>query len=223
MTKPGWRLVLVLGLFPLLVGLDQATKIYAVHAMGDTMRDGILVSDHARRILGDWLWFFIAYTPGSAFSLAPWKLVPFLSPTVFYSILTAVALVFLWVYGKRHGESLLRIGAVCIAAGAMGNLIDRWFMGHVVDFISFGVPGILWRWPTFNVADIAISTGVGILLFGEWVLTLGSTKAASVVVPQQIIHAPDAPEQIPYPDAAASSEASAPGTQAQPAPTEKNA
>lgn len=222
MTKPGWRLVLVLGLFPLLVGLDQATKIYAVHAMGDTMRDGILVSDHARRILGDWLWFFIAYNPGSAFSLAPWKLVPFLSPTIFYTILTVVALGFLWAYGRRHPESLLRVGAVCIAAGAMGNLIDRWFMGHVVDFISFGVPGVLWRWPTFNVADIAISTGVGILLFGEWVLTLGS-KAAPAVVAQQIIQAPDAPEQIPYPDAAASSEASAPGTQAQPAPTEKNA
>lgn len=231
MTKPGWRLVLVLGLFPLLVGLDQATKIYAVHAMGDTMRDGILVSDHARRIMGDWLWFFIAYNPGSAFSLAPWKLVPFLSPTIFYTILTVVALGFLWVYGKRHPESLLRTGAVCIAAGAMGNLIDRWHMGHVVDFISFGVPGILWRWPTFNVADIAISTGVGILLFGEWVLSLG-TKSASVVVPQQIIQAPDAAPpapsdallQTPSADAPASSpDVLEPGTQAQPAHTEKDA
>lgn len=222
MTKPGWRLVLVLGLFPLLVGLDQATKIYAVHAMGDTMRDGILVSDHARRIMGDWLWFFIAYNPGSAFSLAPWKLVPFLSPTIFYTILTVVALGFLWVYGKRHPESLLRTGAVCIGAGAMGNLIDRWFMGHVVDFISFGVPDISWRWPTFNVADIAISTGVGILLLGEWVLSLGA-KAAPAVAAQVIADPSDTPEQAPSSDASASPEApSEPGTESQPAPPEKD-
>lgn len=190
MTKPSWRLVLVLALFPIVVGLDQATKYLAVNSMGDTLRDGFLVSDHARRVMGDWLWLFIAYNPGSAFSLAPWKLVPFLSPTIFYTILTVVAMGFLWTYGKRHPESLLRVGAVCIASGAMGNLIDRWLMGHVVDFISFGVPGILWRWPTFNVADIAISTGVGILLFGEWVLTLGSKAALPVAT--QVITSPEA-------------------------------
>lgn len=157
-------------LFPVLVLADQSTKIYAVSAMGDQMRDGILVSDHARRVLGDWLWFFIAYNPGSAFSLTPQKLVPFLSPTVFFTVLTLVALVFLFLYGRRHSEPLLRSGAICIGAGALGNLIDRWRLDHVVDFISVGVPGIAWRWPTFNIADVAICTGVGILLLGEWVL-----------------------------------------------------
>jgi len=169
--KSHLRLSYILGLFPVLIGLDQATKILAVKSMGDTLRDGLLVSDHARRAIGDWLWFFIAYNPGSAFSLAPQKLIPFLSPTVFFSLLTFVAIGFLVAYGRRHQESLLRIGAVCIAAGAVGNLLDRWRLDHVVDFISVGIPGVLWRWPTFNVADSSICVGVGVLLFGEWVLT----------------------------------------------------
>lgn len=157
-------------LFPVLVALDQATKIVAVSRMGDLVRDGFLVSDHARRVLGDWIWLFIAYNPGSAFSLTPQKLAPFLSPNVFFTVLTLGALGFLYAYMRRHPETLLRAGALCIGAGALGNLIDRWRLGHVVDFLSVGVPGIPWRWPTFNVADVAICTGVGILLFGEWVV-----------------------------------------------------
>lgn len=195
MKSSPWRLALVLGLFPILVALDQATKVVAVHAMGDAMRDGILVSDHARSILGDWLWFFIAYNPGSAFSLAPWKLVPFLSPTVFYSILTLAALVALFVYGKRHQETILRVGAICIAAGAVGNLIDRWRIDHVVDFISVGVPGVLWRWPTFNVADVCINIGVGCMLFGEWVMAWNSRRLGKTAgsAPAQVVPEPDAP------------------------------
>jgi len=174
----------VLGLFPVLVALDQATKIYAVSQLGDTVRDGILVSDHARRAMGDWIWLFIAYNPGSAFSLTPQKLVPFLSPTLFFSLLTFGALGFLVAYMRRHPQALLRAGAVCIGAGALGNLIDRWRLGHVIDFFSVGVPGILWRWPTFNVADVAICTGVGILLFGEWVLE--RTRTSWVETPSGI-------------------------------------
>lgn len=160
----------LVALLPSIVLLDQATKILAVSQLTDNVRNGIQVSERARNIVGDWLWFFIAYNPGSAFSMTPQKFLPFISPTLFYSILTFVALGFLAAYLRRHGEPLLRAGALSIAAGALGNLLDRWRIDHVVDFISVGVPGIAWRWPTFNIADVAICTGVGILLFGEWVL-----------------------------------------------------
>lgn len=199
-SKSHLRLSIIFGLFVAIIALDQFTKILAVNSMGDSLRDGILVSDHARRIAGDWVWFFIAYNPGSAFSLAPQKLVPFLSPTFFYTILNIVALVFLIAYGRRHQETLLRIGAACIAAGALGNLFDRWRLGHVVDFISVGMPGVLWRWPTFNVADSAICIGVGILLFGEWVLTwngkpdgLGRRVAPPKDVPEDALEATMSP------------------------------
>ena len=46
-----------------------------------------------------------------------------------------------------------------IVAGALGNVIDRLRLGYVVDFIS------LWKFPVFNVADIAITGGIAILIF----------------------------------------------------------
>lgn len=56
-----------------------------------------------------------------------------------------------------------------IAAGAVGNMIDRIRYGEVVDFIQWYVKS--YYWPSFNVADSAISIGVGLLvidmLFGK--------------------------------------------------------
>ena len=46
-----------------------------------------------------------------------------------------------------------------LAGGALGNLIDRLRLGHVVDFVAVGV------WPKFNVADAAVSLGVLLLVW----------------------------------------------------------
>ena len=54
-----------------------------------------------------------------------------------------------------------RIGQYAVAAilgGALGNLADRLHLGYVVDFLDFRV------WPVFNVADVAITIGVGLLI-----------------------------------------------------------
>ncbi len=45
-----------------------------------------------------------------------------------------------------------------IVGGALGNVLDRLRLGYVVDFIS------LWKFPVFNVADIAITGGIGVLI-----------------------------------------------------------
>ena len=50
-----------------------------------------------------------------------------------------------------------------ILGGAIGNLIDRLRMGEVIDFFDFGIGR--YRWPVFNVADIAVTVGVFLLLF----------------------------------------------------------
>ena len=54
-------------------------------------------------------------------------------------------------------DRLQRIAAALIAAGAVGNAIDRLRFGRVVDFIDLHWGG--WHWPAFNVADAAITTG----------------------------------------------------------------
>jgi signal peptidase II len=56
----------------------------------------------------------------------------------------------------------LQLGALtCIAGGAVGNFIDRVRLGYVVDFLDFYVGR--YHWPAFNVADIAICVGAGML------------------------------------------------------------
>jgi signal peptidase II len=65
------------------------------------------------------------------------------------------------VYYYRHTPHLSRIYIVAfslILGGAIGNLIDRIFLGYVIDFIDFRV------WPVFNVADSAITIGAAIIL-----------------------------------------------------------
>ena len=54
-------------------------------------------------------------------------------------------------------DRLQRVAAALIAAGAIGNAIDRLRFGRVVDFIDLHWGG--WHWPAFNVADAAITTG----------------------------------------------------------------
>lgn len=155
------------GLLASVLLADQISKFAVLRNLGDGVVLGQIHSDHVRRIAGDFLWLFVAYNPGAAFSMSPQALLPFLSPTEFYTLLTAVAggfLVRLWI---RNRTIPARAGAAMVLAGALGNLLDRFRLGHVVDFISVGVPGIAWRWPTFNLADSAISIGVCLLLWGE--------------------------------------------------------
>jgi len=68
----------------------------------------------------------------------------------------------LWAIRARHPFETA--GFALIAGGAFGNAIDRLRLGAVTDFIDLYVAG--WHWPAFNLADVAIAAGVGILLFG---------------------------------------------------------
>jgi len=75
-------------------------------------------------------------------------------------VLAAVVVV---VYGWTHSahERLLQTGLALVLGGALGHLIDRAMYGHVVDFLYFNVGEYFW--PAFNVADSAITLGVGCL------------------------------------------------------------
>ena len=60
-------------------------------------------------------------------------------------------------------QPLLAVGLASILGGAIGNLVDRLFHGHVVDFLHFHW-GERWWFPAFNVADIGITTGAGLII-----------------------------------------------------------
>jgi len=81
--------------------------------------------------------------------------------STFFVVVTVVAVAVIIVLILKAHERLLVIAFSLIAGGAIGNVIDRIRYGEVVDFIQWYVKS--YYWPSFNVADSAISIGVGLL------------------------------------------------------------
>ena len=90
----------------------------------------------------------------------------------FFTTISAVASVFiLFLLKKHHEQTLFSLGLSLVLGGALGNLYDRVTLGYVVDFLSFHLNGYFW--PAFNVADSAISIGVGLLLIDSLIAKEG--------------------------------------------------
>lgn len=163
--------------------LDQATKQMALYLAGSRYTNGFR-EDIAVRLVGDYFWLFVAYNSGAAFSMNPQVLLPFLPTTLFYVLLVAGATWFLLRLWKSRRDPLVRTGVALVLGGAYGNLLDRCIYKHVVDFISIGVPGLSWRWPTFNIADCAILYGVALTIWGEIRLVRIRDHRAARHIPQ---------------------------------------
>ena len=124
--------------------LDQLTKI-AVREWLE-LGDSVQVIPHVLD-LSHWK------NTGAAFGMFP-------AAANVYAIITLVVCVFLAAIGPRlvAGQRLLFWAFTCLLGGAAGNLIDRLRFGGVTDFLDFHV------WPVFNVADIALTVGAGLLV-----------------------------------------------------------
>ena len=89
-------------------------------------------------------------------------------------VLVAAALVYILV---RYSMSTAKTLALCLVlAGAVGNIYDRISYGNVVDFLDFYYRA--YHWPAFNVADIAVSVGIGLLILLELTETTGKASSA---------------------------------------------
>lgn len=73
---------------------------------------------------------------------------------------------------SRERSRLLAVALGLLLGGAIGNLIDRLFFGFVTDFLDFYVIRNADRvsWPTFNIADVAITLGAVLLLYYVYVI-----------------------------------------------------
>ena len=115
-------------------------------------------------LMGDWLSFQLVYNPGAAFGIHVGD--------YYRSVFMALAVVALVVLGSMVRQTngsqparLVALGLVC--GGAVGNLIDRITSAHgVVDFIDVWIGPF--HWPTFNVADMAVSCGAVLLALILW-------------------------------------------------------
>ena len=84
----------------------------------------------------------------------------------FFIVLGVVAAAFIvWLLARHGAQRLFGWALALILGGAVGNVIDRVLHGHVVDFIQVHWRG--WYFPSFNVADSAITVGAGLLILDE--------------------------------------------------------
>lgn len=104
------------------------------------------------------------YNTGIAFSMLDWLQGPWL---LLLPVLIIVAVSWLALRTPRSHQ-LARTGFALIVGGAIGNLIDRATLGHVVDYVLFHVGD--WSFAIFNLADACITVGAGLLLLQELLL-----------------------------------------------------
>ena len=133
----------------LLVAIDQLTK---------QVMPGILDAHGGRiTVLPGFLDLTLVTNKGAAFGLFQGQTTVFIVMAV---LTVGIIIAYLSIVGEE--ERMVRCALVCIMAGAIGNLIDRVCLGHVIDFIfvHYGP----YHWPVFNFADVVIDVGVGLIL-----------------------------------------------------------
>ncbi len=87
---------------------------------------------------------------------------------LFFVVVTAIAiLAVIYLMIKEQDMKVRLVSYTLILSGAVGNFIDRVYMGKVVDFLHFYYNQ--YQWPAFNVADMAISVGIS-LLFIDYII-----------------------------------------------------
>ena len=160
---------------------DQYTKFLAINYIGPDLQHGYIYGRAVAIIPGffDLRW---AENTGGAFSFmhtSPW-IILLISALMICGIIV-------WAFRMPQKQVIVQIAFGLIIGGAIGNLIDRVRLGFVIDFLHFYTirDGKEYFWPTFNVADMAIVTGIGLFM----ILTL-FTKIFDPV-----------PKEIPAPDA----------------------
>ncbi|MFZ0613241.1 MAG: signal peptidase II [Desulfobacterales bacterium] len=144
------KLLLIAGAVVL---LDQFTKILVVRS---------LPLYHSIAVVPGFFDLTHVQNPGGAFGFLAGADSRLRAVVFLFVSLVAVGLI-LWFYFKSPSTHPWLSGAFAmIFGGAVGNLIDRIRFGKVTDFLDFYVGRL--HWPAFNVADSAITIGIGIFL-----------------------------------------------------------
>ena len=152
-TKRGGSLLPWLGIALAVIVLDQLTKawIAATFQLGDA------------RMVTPFFDIVRAHNRGAAFSFlndaSGWQ------RWFFVGLGIAAAVFIVWLLKRHGGQRLFGWALALILGGALGNVIDRLLHGHVVDFIQ-----VHWKshyFPSFNVADSAITIGAALLILDE--------------------------------------------------------
>jgi signal peptidase II len=183
-----WFVILMVSL----VGLDQASKVWAQANLAElrtvnrpvvqedgtttTVTKQMFLPTKTKTVIPGLFNFKYAENNAAAFSLSQnipdWVRRPML---IIVSTLASI-LISVWFFRMKERDALLLTALALIAAGAVGNLIDRVRLAYVIDFLDvyISAPGLSqWlsnlvgtsHWPTFNVADMCIVGGAFVVAF----------------------------------------------------------
>jgi len=145
------RYLLLFVIAAVIIVLDRITKdlVTSNLALGEVWSPWEWLTPYARIV--HW------YNTGAAFGL-------FKEQGLFFRILSSAIALGLFIYYPYIPERgvVLRIALAMQFGGAIGNLIDRFTIGHVTDFVFIG------SFPVFNVADASITVGTVVLILGLW-------------------------------------------------------
>ena len=156
-----WLFALIAGT---LILLDQWTKglVRANLAMGEIWVPWTWLAPCARVV--HW------YNTGVAFGM-------FQDHGMLFTILNSLIAGFILIFYPRLSENdwFLKVALSMQFGGAVGNLIDRFSIGHVTDFISVG------NFAVFNIADASVSVGVAVMIIGLWIQEKKEKDSKSLV------------------------------------------
>lgn len=141
-----------------IIALDQASKIY-IHtqfAHGESLP---VILDY----------FSITYVRNTGAAFGFLREAPEHLRNVFFMIMPPLAcvIIFFLLRSTPNKDNVSVLALSSIFGGALGNYIDRLRLGYVVDFIEFHYKTV-WSYPAFNVADIAIVTGISVMILLEF-------------------------------------------------------
>jgi signal peptidase II len=164
-----WGPLSAFGLFVAVLAClaDQAAKFWLLLVLHLGSHEPVALTPFAELVL--------TWNTGISYGLfpqngpiGPWALLAF----------KVAAVVFLWVWLVRTQSRLTALALGLIIGGAIGNAIDRLHWPGVMDFVLLHVEttGFNFRWYVFNLADVAIVAGVGVLLY-ESLRQGGAAKA----------------------------------------------
>lgn len=135
------------------VVVDQATKL-AVH---NTMQPWT-----GHEIIPGFFNMVHVLNKGAAWGFLDDDSIDWQRPLFIAISLVAVAAIGWMLRSSRDDDGWLIAGLGMIAGGAVGNAIDRVWLGFVIDFLDFYAGG--YHWPAFNVADSALTVGAGCVI-----------------------------------------------------------
>jgi signal peptidase II len=145
-----------------IVALDQLTKMY-VHTH-------FLLSE-SYTVIPDFFDLTYVRNEGAAFGV--FRESHDLFRNIFFLTMPPIAILFILyiMKGVPDSDKLQNVALSLVCGGALGNYIDRLRFRYVIDFLDFHYQN-KWHYPAFNVADISIVTGIGILMlimYWQWV------------------------------------------------------